>query len=167
MLGRERIGIHAEGGEVAGGDEPFVVRRAVARRQLRDVGRCDRCQLGLDARIEHVGECLAPDHVVMRRGGFGDQARGQVSGGKAQHVDVQVRHRLARGGQVHRDFVVLERRIDRDRARLCPTTGKGIHGKRGGESGGYAHESNLCGTAVGVDSRTGVLEAWDVLIPGP
>jgi hypothetical protein len=123
VLGLEPVGVHTEGGYVAGGREPLLVGALVLGGQgVHALGRIGFQQV-LQARIQHVADGEAPDHVLLRIGGLGDQAGAQVAGGQPQHVDLHVRHGGVGGFQIGRDFVFFEGGVDGDGAgmRLRPT----------------------------------------------
>lgn len=103
-------------GHVAGGGEPLVVGGLVLRGQGVDALGRIRFQQFLQARIQHVADREAPDHVLLRIAGLGDQARAQVAGGQPQHVHLHVRQGGVGGLQVGGDLVFLQRGVDGDGA---------------------------------------------------
>ncbi|KAF1020521.1 MAG: hypothetical protein GAK30_02453 [Paracidovorax wautersii] len=138
VLGLEHFRVDAERGHVAGGGKPLAVGGAVAGVEfvaaLGGVGLEQRAH----ARVEHVGHGPAPDHVVARVAGLGQDARAQVASRQAQHLDVQVGQVLLGGGHVVLDLVLFKGRVDRDRAGVGDGGTSGQRGHDPAQAGGVA-----------------------------
>ncbi len=112
-LGFRAFVVDAEGRHVAGRREPLVVGGVIGRRELFGTLGLVGLDEGEDARVHHVRDGPAPDHVVLRIGRLGQNARAEIARGETQNLQVDTRQALLRRRHIFGDLIFLEGGVGR------------------------------------------------------